>query len=259
MQRAVELCCRGRVLRGMEHVPDCPEERWPWLILLHSFGATKVESHRLYVRLSRRLELRGVASVRFDFSGSGESDGEFAEMTVSGELAEAHAILDYVRSHPRVDAARVSVAGFSLGGLVAGMLAGDRPDDVARLALVAPAANLPELVRDMAAAAGLAEPPEVFDYEGDLLGRAFALDVLQLQPWQRSQPYQGPVLLVHGSADTRVPPAVTEAYQAKVYGGRAQVVWVDGADHTFNRYAWQEQVIDAVVGFVAPQKKEETS
>ncbi|MCL6637288.1 MAG: alpha/beta fold hydrolase [Alicyclobacillus sp.] len=258
MQRAVELHCQGRVLRGMEHIPDGPGERWPWLVLLHSFGATKVETHRLYVRLSRRLQQRGVASVRFDFSGSGESDGEFAEMTVSGGLAEAHAILDYVRSHPQADTARVSVAGFSLGGLVAGMLAGDRPGDVARLVLLAPAANLPELVREMAASAGMAQPPEVFDYEGDLLGRSFAEDALQLQPWQRSKPYQGPVLLVHGSADTRVPPAVTETYQAKVYGGRAQVVWVDGADHTFNRHVWQEQVIAAVVEFVAPQMKEET-
>ena len=45
---------------------------------------------------SRLLARQGIASARFDFLGSGESDGEFQDMTLSGEIADAGAILDWL-------------------------------------------------------------------------------------------------------------------------------------------------------------------
>lgn len=63
--------------------------------------------------------------VRFDFSGSGESDRNFEAVTLSGEVEEAKAILAYTRALSFVDPSRVFLAGLSMGGAVASIVAGD--------------------------------------------------------------------------------------------------------------------------------------
>ena len=97
MERYVECVSRGLTLRGMLHVPDGREGKLPFVILFHGFCDDRNEINFVHTELSRRLCERGIASVRFDFAGSGESDGRFEDMTVSGEVADGMAILDYVK------------------------------------------------------------------------------------------------------------------------------------------------------------------
>ncbi|MBX5436918.1 MAG: alpha/beta fold hydrolase [Alicyclobacillaceae bacterium] len=255
MQQAIELHHRGRVLRGMRHAPGDRGARQPAVIMYHSFASHKVEPHRMYVKLSRALAGRGIHSFRFDFSGSGESDGNFEDMTVSGEVEEAHAILDMVRRYPGIDPDQIALLGFSLGGVVASLVAADRPADVAKLVLIAPAANMPEVVRELAEqAAGAARPqglpPGVHDYGGNLIGQRFVEDVVRLNVYERASGYRGPVLILHGTQDLAVPPAVSQRFRDEVYGGRAELVWVDEADHTFSQFAWEQKVVQSACEFL---------
>ena len=50
----------------------------------HCGWALRTESHFLFVAASRRLAERGIASLRFDFRGSGESEGEFHRAVLAG-------------------------------------------------------------------------------------------------------------------------------------------------------------------------------
>lgn len=83
MQNAVELQSRGLTLRGMLHIPANISGKIPMVVIFHGFTGNKMEPHFILVKLSRLLETKGIASVRFDFAGSGESDGDFSEMTIS--------------------------------------------------------------------------------------------------------------------------------------------------------------------------------
>jgi uncharacterized protein len=252
MQTAITLEHRGMVLRGMEHVPEtAAQQPVPAAILFHGFTGTKVEPHRLFVKISRALEARGVASFRFDFLGSGESDGNFEDMTVSGEVEEAHAILDFVRTDPRIQTDRVSLIGLSMGGLVASLVAGDRPQDVHKLVLMAPAGTMFELVQQMVMAhqVDLART-EVFDHGGDLVGRRFAEDLAQLEVFGRAGRYTGEVLILHGSRDDVVPVEAAYRYQRESYGGRARLHIIEGADHTFNKHEWEQEVIHRICEFL---------
>lgn len=96
MEQYVECKSRGLTLRGMMHIPDGHEGAVPFVILFHGFCDDRNEINFVHTELSRRLCERGIASVRFDFAGSGESDGRFEDMTVSNEVADGQAILDYV-------------------------------------------------------------------------------------------------------------------------------------------------------------------
>jgi len=250
VQRAVELEHRGMTLRGMEHIPTMEAGGTvPAVILFHGFTGTKLEPHRMFLKISRSLEQLGIASFRFDFLGSGESDGNFEDMTLSREVDEAHAMLDYVRRHPAINAQRVSVLGLSMGGLVASLLAGERPDEVHKLGLLAPASNMGDIVTMMLVSGQVKRDVTSFDHAGNLVGRAFAEDLQGLEVYKRASHYAGDVLLVHGADDVTVPPLTSHTYQAQSYGERGALHIIEGADHTFNKHTWETQVIDLVSQF----------
>ena len=250
MQQAITLNYNGMVLRGMEHVPERQDgEKLPACVLFHGFTGHKLEPHRFFLKICRELETLGVASFRYDFLGSGESDGNFEEMTVTKEIAEAGAILDAVKSDPRIDPERIIVLGMSMGGLVASVLAGDRPQDVHKLVLLCPAGNMYEFVKP-ALEAYLADPNlHAVDMGGNLVGRAFGEDVRDLQVYERARHYDGPVLIVHGTNDPTVPFAVSGQYIEHCYGDRAALHPVEGADHTFNKFEWEQDAIRTITRF----------
>lgn len=247
MQTAISMTYQGMTLRGMEHIPEgAPDQRWPAVILFHGFTSNRLEQHRFFWKLSKAFEEIGVASFRYDFLGSGESDGDFAEMTISGEIAEAHAILDQVRQDPRIDPARIILLGMSMGGLVASVVAGDRPADLRDLVLVSPAGNMYDLMKPVIDL-HLANPDLlVVDYFGNLIGRAFGEDVRAMDVYDRAKHYTGRVLLMHGTADPTVPFAVSKRYIDTCYGDRAELHPIEGADHTFNKYEWEQEVIATI-------------
>ncbi|NUQ87063.1 MAG: alpha/beta fold hydrolase, partial [Glycomyces artemisiae] len=104
----------GRTLRGVLHLPTAPHA--PAVALCHGFGGNRAEFGYTFVRLAERLAARGVAACRFDFAGCGDSDGDFADLTVSDQVAQALAVLDALAAHPAVDPDRLSLMGMSLGG-----------------------------------------------------------------------------------------------------------------------------------------------
>ena len=188
MQKAVEIESRNLTLRGMLHIPDNASGKVPVVCIFHWFTGTKVEPHFIFVKLSRRLEKAGIASLRFDFGGSGESDGDFEDMTILTELEDAKAILDYAKSLPFADAERIGVVGLSMGGTVASLLAGDRKEDVAALCLWAPAGDMGErLTQDR-------RPEEIqafrskgwWDVGGLTLGIDFLDTALDLDTYKRA-------------------------------------------------------------------------
>ena len=250
MQNAVELAVNGRILRGMVHRPAAGE-RCPVAVIYHGFTGNKMEPHFILVKLSRALAAAGVASVRFDFGGSGESDGDFAEMTLSGEVAEAKAILDYAGGLPFADPSRVFLVGLSMGGAVASIVAGDKSAKVRALVLRAAAGNMPELF-----AAGLGqdqahslEREGRIDVGGLWLGRGFLDDLAGWDIYKRAARFTGRVLLLHGDADQTVPLEASRRYE-EVYGCRAAFAIIPGADHTFNRTDWEAEFIGRTVDFI---------
>lgn len=255
MQKAIELQVNGMTLRGMEHVPAHREgEKLPAVLLFHGFTGNISAMHGMFVKLSRELEKNGIAAFRYDFLGNGESDGDHREMTVSREIEEAQEILDSVRQDPRIDPERVSLLGISLGGLVASVVGGLRHDQVDKLALLCAAGNMYELVKDMVEAS-LAIPDLVYvDHGGYLIGRAFGEDIKLLDVFAEAKAFQGDVLLVHGTKDLMVPFEMSKTYQEMVYGGRALLHAVEGADHTFNKHEWEQEVIRTVVQFLTNVK-----
>jgi hypothetical protein len=90
MEKYVELARPSGRMRGMLHLPERSDFRppWPAVALYHGFTGSRTEARFLFVSFSRLLARHGIASARFDFLDSGESDGEFQDMTLSGEIED---------------------------------------------------------------------------------------------------------------------------------------------------------------------------
>ena len=235
----------------MVHRPGDAAPPHPVVAIYHGFTSQKTEKHFVFVRLSRALADAGLASVRFDFSGSGESDGEFAGMTLGGEVAEAKAVLDYARALPFVDQSRVFLVGLSLGGAVASIVGGEEPGKARAIVLWAPAGNMPDLI----AARETKEGREALARNGYLdlgglpLGREFFRDLAATDIYRRAAPFPGRVLLIHGDADESVPLAASQRYR-EIYGPRAELRVIPGAGHTFDRADWRDEIIRRTVEFL---------
>lgn len=258
MERYVELRRPAGRMRGMLHLPDRRTFRspWPGVVLCHGFTGNRTEARGLFIQFSRLLARNGVASARFDFLGSGESDGEFRDMTLTGEIADAQAALDWFRGVRGVDRERLFLLGLSLGGSVAGYVAGLRGAQVRGLLLWAPAGELAQRIRERgehlqaAAAKGSGGPaPDPMDYGGLRIGEAFVADVQALRIMEQSAKFPGPVLIVCGTADTTVPPPVSRGY-AELYGERARLEWLQGAGHTFESAFFREELYRHSLEFI---------
>lgn len=259
MQQSVEIESRGMILRGSLHIPDsfkpgsCENTgRLPIVIILHGFAGNKTGPHFIFVKLSRMLEKMGMASLRFDFAGSGESDGDFIDMTVLGELEDAKNMLDFARTLDFVDTDRISLVGLSMGGAVASMLASARKSNVHSLCLWAPAGNMGEIVVNNFIGAGYPEYERKggYDIDGLTVGRKFVEEVAGLDIYQSAAGYDKRVLLIHGDKDEVVSIEASKKYLG-YYGEKAGLKVVNGADHTFNRSEWEEQVLKATAEFLS--------
>lgn len=108
---------RGLQLAGVLHVPT-GKAKCPAVIILHGFTGYKEEEH--IVDLARELSGRGFVVIRFDASGSGESEGTMKDdYRMTNYLADIDAVYDVIRQHPRVDAHRIGIWGHSMGAMLA--------------------------------------------------------------------------------------------------------------------------------------------
>lgn len=250
MQQAVEFVVDGKTLRGMYHRP-AGEGSYPTVLLFHGFGGTKLEPHRIFLKLSRQLAAAGIAALRFDFSGSGESDGDFEEMTFSSEVREAEAILDYALSLPVTDRQRVGAIGLSLGGGVTAALAGRRPEELRSVVLWAPAetgAVVRLFQQQMETGGHYRDERGCYDMGGLWVNGFFLEDMMKWDLLALAGKFPGPVLILHGSADETVPVETADKYH-RAFPGDPELVIIEGADHTFNRHDWEAQVLEKTEEF----------
>lgn len=117
-RESVVLTNQGQKIFGILHLPK-GVHRPPCVLFCHGLGGHKTGRYRVYVDLAEALVKAKIAVFRFDFRGSGDSEGSFSEMTLKGEVSDALVALEYLKQEERIDTERLGVFGRSLGGAVA--------------------------------------------------------------------------------------------------------------------------------------------
>jgi alpha/beta superfamily hydrolase len=97
------------------------------VILCHGFTGSKQEHMRLFVHTARALQKAGLNALRFDFMGSGDSSGDFNEISPNSQIRDALDVLAWGQRRYK----RVAYLGLSFGGgtvICAAQQAQRRPD-----------------------------------------------------------------------------------------------------------------------------------
>ncbi len=95
---------------------DTPENGKPaaHAVFAHCFTCTK--NFKAAANISQALTRQGIAVFRFDFTGLGESEGDFADTNFSSNVEDLIAAADYLKAK---DSAPKILIGHSLGGAAA--------------------------------------------------------------------------------------------------------------------------------------------
>jgi acetyl esterase/lipase len=247
------------------------------VVLVHGWSGCRTGPHRILVDAARRLGALGVATLRFDLGGRGESDGHWRECGLDEMIEDASAAADYLRErHP---SAPLALWGMCSGANVAIGAATVRRDVDAVVAW----STLPFQTHRGAAA-------DVRRTGGVL--RRYAGKLLEAESWRklihgrlqwrlilrglfghfrrREGPggrnlkdsrrdimaefagWTGTILFLSGGGDPEAKAARAhyEAFCAE-QGIRADFGEVAGANHNFSSLAWKAEALERTIGWLA--------
>ena len=101
------------LLRGVLSVPDGARSA---VVFSHGWSGYRCGPHRMFVNAARRFAEEGIASLRFDFRGRGDSEGEAAATDLDMMIADLLAAAGFVRAETGIE--RVYPLGLCSGGNV---------------------------------------------------------------------------------------------------------------------------------------------
>lgn len=140
----------GVKLAGTLSVPDGAGP-FPAVVLICGSGPEtrdeEVMGHKIFLVLADALNRRGIAVLRYDKRGVGESTGSYATATLTDFAADAEAALRFLRARPGIAADRIGLVGHSEGGAVAPMLALRDPSVRFVVLMAAPGMRIGQLLR----------------------------------------------------------------------------------------------------------------
>ncbi|HEY3695881.1 alpha/beta fold hydrolase [Phenylobacterium sp.] len=224
----------GQRLSGRLERPEGGPAR-AWALFAHCFTCSKTSVAAS--RISRALAALGVGVLRFDFTGLGESEGEFAASTFSGSVRDLHAARDAMAAAGTPPSLLI---GHSLGGAAVLAAAGDMAGVAAVATLAAPFDV--QQVTELFGADGLQAIEETGEAEVRLDGRPFMvrkafIDDLRAQDQaERIGHLRRALLILHAPIDRTVDVEnATRIFMAARHP--KSFVSLDHADHLLTRPA----------------------
>ncbi|GAB1379218.1 alpha/beta hydrolase [Pararhodobacter aggregans] len=180
---------------------------------------------------------RGRPFLRFDYSGHGQSDGDFLDGAIGDWFEDALGAIETLTEGPQV------LVGSSMGGWIALLVARAIPERIAGLIGIAAAPDFTEDLmepsfteaeRAAMAATGRIEQPSEYDDGPYVITRRLIEEGRNRLVLRSPLPLPFPVRLLQGSADVDVPPSVALKLFDHADSPDLRLTLVKGADHRFS-------------------------
>lgn len=266
MERAFQIPSGDISLTATLHKPEVfsgqISERYPLVIICHGFIGSRIGVNRLFVKAARELASHGMAVLRFDYGGCGESGGDYGAGGLDVLLRQTRDVIDYAAQLDQIDPERITLLGHSLGGAVS-MITASQDKRVHSLVLWAAVARPYD---DIVRIVGEKEYQEALlsgatDHQGYLLQDRFFQSLSGLLPLRQTKHFEGNVLLLHGNRDEVIPVDAMFHYERELRlrrRGRQETEIVVGGDHTFSSADAYNRLIASTVGWLKRQEERDT-
>jgi pimeloyl-ACP methyl ester carboxylesterase len=198
-----------------------------------------------HTRLAHEAEQRGMALLRFDFAGRGESGGSVFDMSYSNEVEDLDAAINWLWAK---GVQRIGLFGSSMGGAVA-LLTAARDERVVAVATLAAVAH-PSAIEERYPDETLSWTKNGYvDTPAGRIGRSFYDDALQHDVVSAVGILRAPILIMHGTEDTVVPQ--TDALDLATAARNATLDLIEGGDHQFHNEQFLRPAIRRIADFLA--------
>lgn len=233
---------------------------FPAVILCHGHGGSKDEAGG-FATLGNALAIAGIASIRMDFPGCGDSKEDFVtQNNMKNMLSDVESAKAYLAGQDCIDMSRLGIIGYSMGGRIA-MLTAD--DSYQAVVLWAPAGtpgasdmfmfmqcedqDAFDALYDTAKAEGEVTYTAIFGFD-QTLGVQWFDDMLDLDPAAAFAGYKGDLLTIYGDSDIIIPEsAAVAAAEAGVAVNSSELFEVKGADHGYGMYSGEPELTQLVI------------
>ena len=210
----------------------------PAVVILHGTGTQKDEVAGSYKRLAKMLAREGIASIRIDFLGHGESAGQEKDFNFSNARVDILKASEYLRSFDWVAGERIGLIGWSQGGLHAYLAAANEPGYKSVVTWASgtgwPLSLLiPPGARKEAEANGFARIVEKeWDNHVRTIGLQWMKDIESVNFREELAKVNAPVLAIIGTEDFMTVEDIEQTVQACKNPNSCMYV-IEGGDHTF--------------------------
>ncbi|MFV8754063.1 alpha/beta hydrolase family protein [Nannocystaceae bacterium ST9] len=127
-------------LGGSLTIPEGPGPH-PAVVLITGSGQQDrdetIFGHKPFAVLADYLSRRGIAVLRYDDRGFGESTGDYGKATMVDFAGDAWAAVEFLRTRPEIDRKRIGLIGHSEGGVVGPAVAAAHAKDIAFVVMLA--------------------------------------------------------------------------------------------------------------------------
>ncbi len=238
----------GEVLAGLLELPERVGEISSFALFAHCFTCGK--DIAAASRISRALAAKGIAVLRFDFTGLGNSDGDFANTNFSSnieDLVQAAKALETQYRAPQI------LIGHSLGGAaVLGAAAKlDSVKAVVTIGAPATARHVANLFKDKAAQIeAQGEAVVVLGAREFPIKKQFLDDIDQYSSTENLRDLRAALLVFHSPLDTIV--SIDEA--GKIFQAARHpksFISLDKADHLLSKAADSEYVATTIASWAS--------
>jgi dienelactone hydrolase len=236
------------------------EGKHPAVVMLHGTGSNRDEAGGGYKTAAPILaEQYGIATIRIDFMGNGDSTADYKGYTFASAVADAMAAANYMAALETVNPDAIGVMGWSQGGTDALLAAGQHPEVFKSVVTWAGAPSLKldgffgEEQYEEAKKNGFFVMK--FDWRDSLeVSLQWCEDVMNTDVLKVFSAFTGPVLAIAGKNDTTVDPAWSDKIVAANTNEKSKTFLIDGMDHTFNVFSEEDlhslkSAIDATGAF----------
>ncbi len=220
----------------------------PAVLMLHGNGSNRHEAGNGYDLLAPKLAEAGIASLRFDYIGNGDSETDYIHFTHETGVLDALKSAEYLAAVPQVDAERIGIMGWSQGGGIA-LMAASRNENLRSVLTWAGAMYDGTIDEEAYATAqkdgfylseyGWRDPLKLSPAYFEVLKTFIVADAIPA--------IKAPILAINGQLDDVVVPKTAEDIVALSANEQSRVLLLEEADHTFNIFTGDMTVFDQLI------------
>jgi hypothetical protein len=215
------------------------KEDSPVVIMVHGTGSCKDEEGNAYLMLAHDLAEKGIASIRFDFPGCGDSTESYQLYCNSEAVSHINEVAQYIVSIQEIDASRIGLLGRNEGGTDV-LLAASNSDTFTSVATwTASLETIGSITTQEKVAAILhGFTPLHFDWRSSLpLSYKWIQEAENMDVLKSVQNIQAPLATFHGTLDTVTPYTDSEKITNASSNDTSSFFPIVGANHSFNLFS----------------------